>query len=64
MKKCRNCIQWYYTDTWQGNCKLRNWDRPKWSQGTTTNGCSDYEDKQLVYSNNPMLEEYDVRRGK
>ena len=49
IKFCRNCENWHTTSQWQGNCIKHPWENDKWSQGTTTGGCTDYYDKYEKY---------------
>ena len=47
MKKCRNCIYWYQTYGWKGNCKKHLWPKDKYGEDAdpTSMGCEDYADK-------------------
>ena len=45
MKMCKDCIYWDWAGPWQGKCRKHGWGKPKWSQSSNANGCSDYIDK-------------------
>jgi hypothetical protein len=57
MKHCRDCIQWYYTSQWKGNCARHPWYKDKYSEDATADGCEDYIDKRLAESAKEALKE-------
>lgn len=48
-EKCRNCIHWRATLQWKGNCLKHPWEKDKWSETASANGCPDYKDKYAKY---------------
>ena len=46
---CRNCKWWFAVTPWQGQCKLRPWIKPRWSQSSRTH-CLAYTERQPAVS--------------
>jgi hypothetical protein len=49
---CRNCLEWYSTALWRGNCRKHPWEKDRWSEHAEPNeDCQgkDYVDKYIKY---------------
>jgi len=45
IKRCVHCVKWAWHGSWQGQCSLHPWPRPRYAQDAAANGCLDYKDK-------------------
>ena len=45
MRWCRDCIYWYGTIGWKGNCRLHPWKRDKYSEDADATRCDNYLNK-------------------
>jgi len=46
---CRNCEHWETTAQWRGNCRKHPWEKDRWSEDASAEGCRDYVDKLAKY---------------